>query len=210
MRRIAFVPALALAGVLLNSGGAFVHATESAPPAPETTSIPTPSPALPAADPAQSATTPPASAAPAAAPAQAATPAPVPAPTTPVPTVDSLAMAGVKLPLPALPVPDDGTFAQFLKTSARDIGRTCGTVESLGWTIDPKAEPKLESIVNATMNALRKSGFKIKEAKPASIKSDSMLGFTADKADKRLLLVWSALGPDAVLLLTCETSGGRK
>lgn len=158
-------------------------------------------------------------------PAPAAAPAPTPVPETPPPAAEIPAvtptpppapvrvarspLAGVTLPHSPSVLGDDGTYSNFMAATARDLNRTCVGLESYGWTFPPRNSDRLNQILNDTMALFASTGFTIKESKPSTITSESMLAFTAEGKNAEgkanmLLLAWSVLGDDAVLLLLCD------
>lgn len=122
-------------------------------------------------------------------------------------------LAKVAFPEPPFPLSDDSTYSAFMADAAKEIGRSCGKVESYGWEFKGADADTLQARVNAvftgTMMNFRKVGYTIDEAKDIKMPDPEMVAFTAAKEKLTLLLVWAPL-PDSTMLLLCDASGKRK
>lgn len=118
-------------------------------------------------------------------------------------------LAKVSFPVPPFPLADDGTYAGFMADVAKSMKRTCGTLEAYGWELtgaDAAArQEQAATIVTSTLANVKKVGYRLDEAKGASLPDPEMVAFTAEKERLTLLLVWAPL-PDSVMLLLCEAT----
>lgn len=116
---------------------------------------------------------------------------------------------GVTFPDKPFPLADDGgTYASFMASAAKDVGRQCKTMESYGWDLKVGDQDRLNQIVDATMNAVQKDGYKAVEVKPQTAEGTNAVAITVDKAKKQAFLLWAPVGKGVVLLI-CESTPAK-
>ncbi|MCL2469556.1 MAG: hypothetical protein FWF24_04925 [Alphaproteobacteria bacterium] len=118
--------------------------------------------------------------------------------------VVSSAIAGISFDDPPLVLPIQRNFQMAMLTSSSALGRTCGRMEAYGWRVDAQEQNRVDNIFNTTVDRLLTQDFTV-EAKAASGISDDVTLFTADRADKNLIMLWSA-GDIGLVMVLCETS----
>jgi len=102
-----------------------------------------------------------------------------------------------------LQLPPQRNFQMALLTAGSELGRSCGKMEAYGWRMGDTEQQRVNQIFNATVDRLRGLGYSVESQAPSSVSSDITL-FTADKADKHLLFMWSA-GEIGLVMVLCET-----
>lgn len=100
------------------------------------------------------------------------------------------------------------TYAAFMYAVAKDLGRQCKGLESYGWDLKVGDQSRLTQIVDATMNAVQKDGFKATEVKPKSTEGANTVAIAVEKAKKTGLMLWAPVGK-GVVLLVCESAPGK-
>lgn len=122
------------------------------------------------------------------------------------PKAQRSAVTGVNFPDLPFRLNDTGNlYGPFMDGVAKDIGRRCQGLETFGWEFARGDQARLTQIVDATMAAVEKAGYALKQVKAATVTDPNTVVITADKAKKRALLVWAPVS-DAVMLLTCDAS----
>lgn len=101
---------------------------------------------------------------------------------------------------PAVAVEDDGTFRQTLDAVAKLDGRKCGKLEAFGWTYD--SITKGEEIVDATMQAVQKSGFRIAPIDIKQFEGRQVFPSYAVLGSQNFLIVWTTQ-KDAATMVAC-------
>jgi hypothetical protein len=132
-------------------------------------------------------------------------PAPAPAPAAVVAPASPL--AGVPFADPPFPISDDGVFAGFMGSVARELGRQCGTLEIYGWEFTAGDQQRMDRIYAATMEAFRTAGYKISRVKAKTVPDPETVIMTADTDKKSLILSWSPLQGQALLQM-CDAGTG--
>ncbi|CAK0754399.1 hypothetical protein CCP1ISM_5770001 [Azospirillaceae bacterium] len=103
-----------------------------------------------------------------------------------------------------------------MSTAARDVNRSCGPLEAFGWEVQPADQKRVDGLHDSLLGALRKVGFKVAPTRLRSFHSEDLVAYTADKSDRRVLLVWSlspASKPDQMsqmVLLICDVTRSKK
>lgn len=102
-------------------------------------------------------------------------------------------------------LPVDTRFSQAVQTVAIDLGLVCEQVESYGWTITPDQQDRVNTIFTQTAEELARLGYHVTPQSPSSAAADITV-YTASRADKNVIFMWSA-GTTGLLLLTCDARG---
>lgn len=118
------------------------------------------------------------------------------------------AIAQVSFSDQPFPLQDDGTYKEFMGAAAADINRRCTKLESYGWEFKKGDDARRDQILDSTLGGFRKAGWKMGEVKVRSIRDPGTTSYTAEKAKKRLLAVWTPM-EDAAILLLCETEAAQ-
>ncbi len=101
-------------------------------------------------------------------------------------------------------LPVQRNFQMAMLTAGSELGRSCGKMEAYGWRMNQAEQQRVNQIFNNTVDRLRGIGYGIEAAVPASVSRDITI-FTADRADKHFLFMWSA-GEIGLVMTLCETS----
>lgn len=112
-------------------------------------------------------------------------------------------LAGISFNDPPYALPVQRDFQMAMLTASGDLGRTCATMESYGWRLASGEQQRADAIFNNTVDGLRGQGFSIIAQKGRG-RSDVTV-YTADRADKHLVLLWSA-GESGLVLVMCQGS----
>ncbi|NYZ13111.1 hypothetical protein HL658_11145 [Azospirillum sp. RWY-5-1] len=118
-------------------------------------------------------------------------------------------LAGVAFPIQPYPLEASEMYGEFIGKAAKDNGRRCQGLEVYGWEFKKGDQSRLSEIVDTTMNAVEKSGYKLTQVKAPSLESPNSVPIVGDKAKKRLMMVWAPVA-DAVMLLICDASAAAK
>lgn len=118
-------------------------------------------------------------------------------------------LAGVAFPDQPYPLQGTEMYGDFIAKAAKDNGRRCQGLEVYGWEFEKGDQARLSAIVDTTMNAFEKGGYKLTQVKAPSLESPNSVAITGDKAKKKLLMVWAPVS-DAVMLLICDASAAAK
>jgi len=101
-------------------------------------------------------------------------------------------------------LPVQRNFQMAMLTASSQIGRSCGQMESYGWRMSQTEQRRVNLIFSNTVERLRTLGYSVEAQAPSSISKDITL-FTADKASKHFLFMWSA-GEIGLVMVLCESS----
>lgn len=118
-------------------------------------------------------------------------------------------LAGVAFPIQPYPLEATEMYGEFIGKAAKDNGRRCQGLEVYGWEFKKGDQSRLSEIVDTTMNAVEKGGYKLTQVKAPSLESPNSVPIVGDKAKKRLMMVWAPVA-DAVMLLICDASAIAK
>lgn len=121
-----------------------------------------------------------------------------------MPTAAGSPIAGIAFDDRPLMLPDHRNFQMAMITASSEMGRSCGTMESYGWRLAPEEQNRVNLLFNNTVDRLRAQGYTVQARASKAVASDVTL-FTADRADKNLLILWSA-GEIGLVMVLCETS----
>jgi hypothetical protein len=123
---------------------------------------------------------------------------------TELPTAAGSPIAGINFDDRPFILPSQRNFQMAMITASSELGRSCGRMESYGWRLDKAEQTRVNLIFNNTVDRLRAQGFAVESKAPQSVSPDITL-FTADRADKHLIFLWSA-GDVGLVMVMCETS----
>jgi hypothetical protein len=125
---------------------------------------------------------------------------------------DELAVKSTVLgtPFPDKPyvLHDDGAYAEYMDALAKEQGRKCKGLEALGWDLKIGDQTRLTQIVDVTMDAVQKDGYKATQIKAKITEGTQAVAINAEKAKKLGLILWAPVGKGVVLLI-CETVPGK-
>jgi len=113
-------------------------------------------------------------------------------------------IAGITFDDPPLNLPPQRNFQMAMLTASSELGRSCGKMEAYGWRMGANEQERVNQIFNSTVDRMRGQGFVVESKAPTSVSRDVTL-FTADRADKHLVFLWSA-GEIGLVMVVCETS----
>ncbi|QCN95555.1 hypothetical protein D3093_09980 [Azospirillum argentinense] len=106
------------------------------------------------------------------------------------------------------PLQDDGTYKEFMGAAAADLNRRCTKQENYGWEFKKDDDARRDQILQSTLGSFRKAGWKLGEVKVRSIRDPGTTVYSAERANQRLLAVWTPMD-DAAILLLCETEAAQ-
>ena len=89
-------------------------------------------------------------------------------------------------------------------TASSELGRSCGKMEAYGWRMGANEQTRVNQIFSNTVDRLRGLGYSVESQTPTSVSSDITL-FTADRADRHFMFMWSA-GEIGLAMVLCESS----
>ena len=144
------------------------------------------------------------------APGSAATAA-APGKAAPLPQAQGSALAGLGFGDKPFALPDNGTFSMVMNKVAHEVQRNCGALEVFGWEIQPDDQRRVDKLTDSLIGALRQAKFNVKPVKSTQVSSDTVV-YTADRTDRRLLLLQSLSAPTnrdqlaQLVLVICDTS----
>lgn len=118
-------------------------------------------------------------------------------------------ITGTPFPKPPFPLADDGTYAAYTGAIAAENGSRCRSLEAVGWDLKEGDQAGLQSIVDATMDAIQNGGFKATQFKPKSTEGSPAVSIAIDNGKKKGFVVWGPIGKGVVLLI-CETVPVKK
>jgi hypothetical protein len=121
-----------------------------------------------------------------------------------LPVAAASPLTGVAFDDKPLMLPLQRNFQMAMLTAGSELGRTCGPIEAYGWRMSQTEQGRVNQIFNNTVDRLRLVGYTITPQTLSSVSSDITL-FTADRADRHFLFLWSA-GELGLVLNLCETS----
>jgi len=113
-------------------------------------------------------------------------------------------LTGVSFEDRPLLLPVQRNFQMAMLTAGSELGRSCGHMEAYGWRMGQEEQGRVNQIFNNTADRLRLLGYDITPHALTSVSKDITL-FTADRADKHFMFLWSA-GELGLVLNICETS----
>jgi hypothetical protein len=113
-------------------------------------------------------------------------------------------LTGVAFDDRPLLLPVQRNFQMAMLTASSELGRSCGSMEAYGWRMNQAEQGRVNQIFNNTVDRLRLLGYTIAPQILTSVSNDITL-FTADRADKHFLFLWSA-GELGLVLNLCATS----
>ncbi|MDE1901454.1 MAG: hypothetical protein KGI37_07415 [Alphaproteobacteria bacterium] len=113
-------------------------------------------------------------------------------------------LTGVAFDDKPLLLPVQRNFQMAMLTASSELGRTCGRMEAYGWRMGAAEQGRVNQIFNNTVDRLRLLGYAIAPHKLSSVAGDITL-FTADRADKHFIFLWSA-GDLGLVMTLCETT----
>lgn len=103
---------------------------------------------------------------------------------------------------------DDGAYAEYMDALAKEQGRKCKGLEALGWDLKIGDQARLTQIVDVTMDAVQKDGYKATQIKAKITEGTQAVPINVEKAKKSGLILWAPVGKGVVLLI-CETVPGK-
>jgi hypothetical protein len=121
-----------------------------------------------------------------------------------LPLATSSPLSGLAFDDKPLMLPMQHNFQMAMLTAGSEIGRSCGKMESYGWRMSQSEQGRVDQIFNSTVDHLHTMGYQVDPQNPVSVSHDITL-FTADKADRHFLFMWSA-GEVGLVMVLCETS----
>ncbi|MGE0108886.1 MAG: hypothetical protein AB7S81_03870 [Bdellovibrionales bacterium] len=121
-----------------------------------------------------------------------------------LPTASSSPLARIQFSDAPLVLPVQRNFQMAMLTAGSELGRSCGTLESYGWRLDRQEQGRVNQIFNNAVDQIRAQGFTVETQQVSAVSEDVTL-FTADRADRHMLFLWSA-GDIGLVLVLCETS----
>ena len=113
-------------------------------------------------------------------------------------------IAGITFDDRPLLLPVQRNFQMAMLTASSELGRSCGRMESYGWRMGATEQQRVNTIFTSTVDRLRALGYGVEARALNSISSDITL-FTADRADRHFLFMWSA-GEIGLVMVLCESS----
>jgi len=121
-----------------------------------------------------------------------------------MPTAAGSPIAGISFDDRPLMLPVQRNFQMAMLTASSELGRSCGRMEAYGWRLSGEEQDRVNQIFNNTVDRMRAQGYSVEAKAPTSISRDVTL-FTADRADRHLIFLWSA-GEIGLVMVLCETS----
>lgn len=118
------------------------------------------------------------------------------------------AVLGTAFPDKPFILQDDGIYADYMRAVAAEQGRKCKTLESFGWDLKIGDQTRLTQIVDMTMDAVQKDGYKAEQIKAKATEGTQAVVINATKAKKHGLIVWAPVGKGVVLLI-CDAGPGK-
>jgi hypothetical protein len=113
-------------------------------------------------------------------------------------------LTGVAFDDKPLLLPVQRNFQMAMLTAGSELGRSCGKMEAYGWRMSQSEQARVNQIFNNTVDRMRLMGYAIQPQTLTSVSNDITL-FTADRADKHFIFLWSA-GELGLVMNLCETS----
>jgi hypothetical protein len=126
------------------------------------------------------------------------------------------ALAGLGFRVKPMILTDDGTFRDLMTRVAKDIHRSCGTLESFGWGFKGDEQTKVDGLTGALSSSLVKANFKVKPVTTKVANNPNVVISTADRTERRLLILWALSPPRSsgdltqLVLLICDTTPKAK
>ena len=111
------------------------------------------------------------------------------------------AVLGTAFPDKPYVLQDDGVYADYMAAVAREHGRKCKALESFGWDLKIGDQARLTQIVDVTMDAVQKDGFKAEQISAKAAEGTQAVVINATKAKKQGIIVWAPVGKGVVLLI---------
>ena len=121
-----------------------------------------------------------------------------------LPLANGSPLVGITFDDKPLLLPVQRNFQMAMLTASSELGRSCGRMEAYGWRMSQQEQGRVNGIFNGTVERLRSLGYTIASEAPASVSHDITL-FSADKADKHYLFMWSA-GEIGLVMTLCEST----
>ncbi len=121
-----------------------------------------------------------------------------------LPLAASSPLTGVAFDDRPLLLPVQRNFQMAMLTAGSEMGRSCGKMEAYGWRMSQTEQGRVNQIFNNTVDRMRLMGYTIEPQTLTSVSNDITL-FTADRADKHFIFLWSA-GELGLVMNLCETS----
>ncbi len=113
-------------------------------------------------------------------------------------------IAGISFDDKPLSLPIQRNFQMAILAACGELGRTCASIEAYGWRMKADEQTRVNAIFNEVVDHLRGQGFVVQSQK-TNVVADDVTLFTADRADKHLVFMWSA-GDIGLVLVLAETS----
>lgn len=113
------------------------------------------------------------------------------------------AVLGTAFPDKPFILHDDGVYADYMGAVAREHGRKCKSLESFGWDLKVGDQARLTQIVDVTMDAVQKDGYKAEQIKAKAAEGTQAVVINAAKAKKQGIIIWAPVGK-GVVLLVCD------
>jgi hypothetical protein len=101
-------------------------------------------------------------------------------------------------------LPVQQNFQMAMLTASSELGRSCGKMEAYGWRMKQSEQQRVDQIFNNTVDRMRGIGYEVESQSPTSISHDITI-FTADRADKHFIFMWSA-GEIGLVMVLCEST----
>lgn len=121
-----------------------------------------------------------------------------------LPLASKSPLAGFTFDDRPLALPVQQNFQMAMLTASSDLGRSCGKMEAYGWRMKQTEQERVDQVFNNTVDRLRALGYVVEAQAPSSVSRDITL-FTADRADKHFIFMWSA-GQIGLVMVLCESS----
>ncbi len=137
------------------------------------------------------------------------------APATPgtLPLASGSALAGLGFGDKPYILSDNGSFFDTMNQIAAESRHSCKTLESFGWEVDGDVQAQVDKLTDTLLGSLRQAKFVIRDVKSKVLPaSDMILPYTAERADRRLLVLLTLSLPRSraekaeLILLICDTT----
>lgn len=103
-------------------------------------------------------------------------------------------------------LPITESFQTAMHDVANDLGKHCGGTEAYGWRLLQTEQQRVNNAFNSAVSKLSELGYTLIPQTPHSATKEVTV-FTAEKANKNILIMWSA-GDLGLVLLMCDAQNG--
>ncbi len=113
------------------------------------------------------------------------------------PLADGSALAGLGFRDKPFVIAGDA-FAETMNRLAAERQKKCGALESFGWELQDDVQNHVDKLISSLMGSLRQAKFVVTEIRSKMFpNSELVVPYSADRADRRLLLLLSLSPPTA-------------